>query len=205
MIKSREYLIECLKSFIGKPYVWGGESMQEGGFDCSGFIYAAFNKAGHKLKRSTAQVYSSTVGTRIKLEDAKAGDLLFFGQSLNKISHVAVFLGNGQMIESIGNSKNDKNHVGIGVKITKINRRKDLRRVNSIDEYVLDNSPMYYPVYTGTSASIVDVLKAVGEKDISLTHRKKIAHANDIYDYHGTYSQNIHMVRLAQKGKLIRG
>lgn len=60
----------------------------------------------------------------------------------------------------------------------------------------------YYPKYVGRSSSIVDALKAVGESDASLTHRKKIAKANDITLYVGTAKQNLKMLELLKNGKL---
>ena len=65
-------------------------------------------------------------------------------------------------------------------------------------------SVSYYPTYTGSSTSIVTVLAAVGEKDTSFTHRKAIAVANGISGYTGTASQNLSMVTLCKKGKLIK-
>lgn len=64
------------------------------------------------------------------------------------------------------------------------------------------SSSACYPKYTGSSSSIVSVLKAVGETDTSLTHRKKIAIANGITGYSGTASQNLQMVALAKAGTL---
>lgn len=60
----------------------------------------------------------------------------------------------------------------------------------------------YYPKYTGKSSSIVDALGAVGEKDTSLTHRKKIATNNGIKNYTGTAAQNSKMLQLLCQGKL---
>ena len=48
-------LVDSAKSFIGTPYVWGGESMTEGGMDCSGFVYNALKSAGYDVGRTTAQ------------------------------------------------------------------------------------------------------------------------------------------------------
>ena len=61
-----------------------------------------------------------------------------------------------------------------------------------------------YPKYTGTSTSIVTALAAVGEKDTSMTHRRKIAAANGFTAYSGTQSQNTKLVNLLKAGNLIR-
>ena len=66
------------------------------------------------------------------------------------------------------------------------------------------NNSKYYPKYTGTSVSIVEALKAIGVKDVSLAYRKKIASANGIANYTGTAAQNSKMVKLAKQGLLIK-
>jgi hypothetical protein len=62
----------------------------------------------------------------------------------------------------------------------------------------------YYAKYTGNSSSIVDALAAVGEKDTSKAHRKKIATANGIANYSGSSAQNTKLLSLLKKGKLIK-
>lgn len=62
----------------------------------------------------------------------------------------------------------------------------------------------HYPKYKGASGSIVTALAAVGEKDTSKAHRAKIAAANGIKNYAYTAAQNLEMVNLLKKGKLIK-
>lgn len=126
-MKAQE-LINSFKELLGKPYVWGGESELEGGFDCSGALYAAANRAGYKVARLTAQGYSS-IGKKIAVGQQMPGDCLFFGTSLNHITHCALYIGNGLMIESRGSSRNTKSNPGTGVTISDVNRRSDLRVV----------------------------------------------------------------------------
>jgi len=66
------------------------------------------------------------------------------------------------------------------------------------------SSTSYYAKYTGTSSSLVTALAAVGEKDTSYTHRKKIAVANGISNYSGKASQNTTLLNLLKNGKLIK-
>lgn len=115
-----DILINNAKKYLGKPYVWGGESDSEGGYDCSGFVYCALRDSGYKTSRLTAKGFSK-LGT--KCDGICKGDLLFFGSPIN---HVAIALNSTLMIESIGSSKNTKNNKGKGVTISSINRRKDL-------------------------------------------------------------------------------
>lgn len=123
-MKQQEF-INAFKELIGKPYIWGGESMAEGGYDCSGALYAAANRAGYKVSRLTAQDYS-TIGRKIPASQKKPGDCLFFGSSLSHITHCALYIGNGLMTESRGSRRNTKNNPGIGVMISDVNRRSDL-------------------------------------------------------------------------------
>lgn len=127
---TRSNMMSCCKTFLGKPYVWGGESMEEGGFDCSGYFYNVSNMVGYKVPRSTAQGYR-TLGKKITYAKAQEGDLLFFGTS-EKATHIAIFAGNGKMYESIGGSKNTKANPGKGVKLSNVSRRKDLIEVRTL-------------------------------------------------------------------------
>lgn len=124
-----DVLINSAKSYLGMPYVWGGESWSEGGCDCSGLFYLTFSKAGYPCTRTTAQGFSSYGKV---VTERKPGDLLFFGKSVNKITHCAIYLGNGQMIESRGSSKNTKANPGTGVVISSVNRRSDLVKITRI-------------------------------------------------------------------------
>ena len=60
----------------------------------------------------------------------------------------------------------------------------------------------YYPVYSGSTTSIVAALAAVGEKDTSYEHREKIAKANGVAGYKGTAAQNTGLLNLLKQGKL---
>lgn len=126
-MKAQDF-INAFKNLLGKPYVWGGESMAEGGYDCSGALYDAANRAGYKVARLTAQRYS-TIGEKIAVGEQMPGDCLFFGSSVNHITHCALYIGAGLMIESRGSSRNTINNPGKGVTISDINRRHDLRVV----------------------------------------------------------------------------
>ena len=61
----------------------------------------------------------------------------------------------------------------------------------------------YYKKYTGKSTSIVDALNAIGV-DSSMSKRKKIAAANNVSGYKGSESQNVKLLDLLKKGKLIK-
>ena len=116
-------IVSSAKNYLGMPYVWGGESVSEGGMDCSGFVYNALKDAGYKVDRTTAQGYRS-YGKVVSKSDMQPGDLIFFGKN-NDASHIGIYLGNGQMIHSSGGSKNTKSNPGKGVSITNVDYRND--------------------------------------------------------------------------------
>lgn len=119
--------IEKAREYLGMPYVWGGESMSEGGFDCSGFVYNVLNDSDIKAGRDTAQgFYTKFKNYEVAKSPIYSGDLLFFGKSKNNITHVAIAVSSTEMIESIGSKKNTIKNKGKGVYISKITRRKDL-------------------------------------------------------------------------------
>lgn len=116
-------IIENCKKYLGKPYVWGGESMSEGGYDCSGFVWNILRDSGINITRTTAQGLFNKFKNNSSVVDV--GTLLFFGKSVNAITHVAICAGDGMMYESIGNKSNTKKKVGKGVTLSKMTRRKD--------------------------------------------------------------------------------
>lgn len=125
-------IVRVARGYLGKPYVWGGESEGEGGYDCSGFVFSVLNKCGMKVPRTTAQGYSS-LGK--KVSNIQSADLLYFGKSVKRITHIAIAINSTQMIESVGNSKNTKTNKGKGVSITNISHRNDLVLVKRIVDF----------------------------------------------------------------------
>lgn len=92
-------VIATAQSLLGTPYVWGGASPADGGFDCSGFTQYVYGKAGVTLNRISAD--QATQGVSVPRTDLQPGDLVFF--SLNndgRISHVGIYIGDGKMIHS---------------------------------------------------------------------------------------------------------
>ncbi|KUL38729.1 C40 family peptidase [Streptomyces regalis] len=78
---------------LGSPYVWGATGPDA--FDCSGLTQAAYRSAGISLPRTTyAQI---DAGRRVSRAELLPGDLVFF---YSGISHVGLYIGNGQMIHA---------------------------------------------------------------------------------------------------------
>ena len=89
-------LIPYATQFVGNPYVWGGTSLTNGA-DCSGFTLSIFAKYGVYLPHSSKA--QANCGTRISASEAKPGDLFFYGSG-SSISHVAIYIGNGQIVHA---------------------------------------------------------------------------------------------------------
>ena len=97
---SASAVIAYAKTLLGKPYVWGAQGPNS--FDCSGFTYYVFkNKAGIVLPRTSSE--QSKYGTYVSWNNLRAGDLVFFdtnGANNGQVSHVGLYMGNGQMIHA---------------------------------------------------------------------------------------------------------
>ena len=92
-------IIENARKCIGMPYRYGGESFEEGGFDCSGLCYYAYKSVGIDIGRSTYDQIKQ--GTRItNKSDLEPGDLIFTRFSDGQPNHVALYSGNGKVIEA---------------------------------------------------------------------------------------------------------
>lgn len=154
-------IVTTARTYLGKPYVWGGESDAEGGYDCSGFVYSVLNKCGMKVPRTTAQGYSSLGKTVTKIQSA---DLLYFGKSTKQITHIAIAINSTQMIESRGTSKNSKNNKGIGVSITNISHRNDLVLVKRIVDYEKEKVTTMTLLKKGTKSNDVTVFEILMSK-----------------------------------------
>lgn len=89
-------LCKFAKQFLGNPYVWGGTSLTRGA-DCSGFVLSVFRNFGVSLPRTSA--VQAGVGTKISIAEALPGDLVFYAKS-GRINHVALYIGNGQVIHA---------------------------------------------------------------------------------------------------------
>ncbi|EGC8318680.1 NlpC/P60 family protein [Listeria monocytogenes] len=106
---SASAIIAEAQKHLGKAYSWGGNGPTT--FDCSGYTKYVFAKAGISLPRTSGAQYAST--TRISESQAKPGDLVFFDYG-SGISHVGIYVGNGQMINAQDNGVKYDNIHGSG-------------------------------------------------------------------------------------------
>lgn len=115
-------LCEYAKQFVGNPYVYGGTSLTKGA-DCSGFVMSVFKKFGIKLSHSSKA--QSKEGTKISYSELQPGDLIFYSKN-GSINHVAIYIGNGQVVHASSPST--------GIKISKYNYRTPSKYVRVIKD-----------------------------------------------------------------------
>ena len=92
----RVELCEFAKQYVGNPYVWGGTSLTKGA-DCSCFVLAVFAEFGVELPHYS--VSQSQKGTAIDVSEVLPGDLIFYSNG-SRINHVAIYIGNGQVVHA---------------------------------------------------------------------------------------------------------
>jgi cell wall-associated NlpC family hydrolase len=122
----QQHVLTTAVKFIGYPYVWGGEferlqspygAQPQGGFDCSGFAWRVYKVQSYTgalqlagiLRGRTAAAMAGEVPRRLRIKPARLApaDLMFFGPGgphaqPSRIDHVALYLGNGWLIQSSG-------------------------------------------------------------------------------------------------------
>lgn len=118
----RVELCQYAKEFLGNPYVWGGTSLTNGA-DCSGYVLSIYKKYGVSLPHSSRA--QANCGTTIKLSEAQPGDLVFYGKG-KTINHVAIYIGNGQVIHASSPKT--------GIRISNVSYRTPLKVVKILQD-----------------------------------------------------------------------
>jgi uncharacterized protein YgiM (DUF1202 family) len=93
---TRADMVEFAKQYLGGKYVYGGTSLTNG-VDCSGFTMRIYEHFGYSIPRTSSA--QASYFTTISSSDAKPGDLFFYGSN-GSVSHVAMYIGNGQVIHA---------------------------------------------------------------------------------------------------------
>lgn len=128
--ETTQLMIEYSKTFIGKPYRWGGEGVL--GFDCSGFIQEVLGCVGlDPSGDQTAQGLYNHFIKNAKGSGIAPGALLFWGKSEQKITHVSLAIDYFYHIEAGGGNSRTVNlevaeKQGAMVRIRPLKSRKDL-------------------------------------------------------------------------------
>jgi cell wall-associated NlpC family hydrolase len=91
-------VVPAAEQYIGVPYRYGGTSPRTG-FDCSGFVQYVYGMQGVDLPRTSRQMAAAGTAIEPSTRSMAVGDLMLFTQG-GRISHVAIYAGNGRFIHS---------------------------------------------------------------------------------------------------------
>jgi cell wall-associated NlpC family hydrolase/SH3-like domain-containing protein len=119
----RTQIVNYALQFLGNPYVWGGTSLTKGA-DCSGFTMSIYSKFGVGLPHYSGS--QAGMGKAVKSGEMKPGDLLFYASSGGKINHVAMYIGNGQIVHAASRRS--------GIKISTWNYRTPVKIRNMVGD-----------------------------------------------------------------------
>ena len=120
----RNKMVNYGLQFVGNPYVWGGNDPHTGA-DCSGFVkYVYSHVAGITLPRTSRE--QARQGTPIKSSQMRPGDLIFYANGGGTVNHVAMYIGNGQIVHAASRRS--------GIKISTWNYRTPYRIVNMLGD-----------------------------------------------------------------------
>ena len=93
----RQQIVDYAMQFLGNKYIHGGRTLA-GGTDCSGFTSLIYAEFGYSLSRTPAGQLSNA-GRSVSYSEAQPGDILCYGSG-GTCTHVAMYIGNGQIIHS---------------------------------------------------------------------------------------------------------
>jgi len=94
-------VVSAARHQIGAPYHYGGSTPR--GFDCSGLVHYAYQRAGIEVPRTTGGLLRSA--HRVPLSQLRPGDVLFFRITPPKISHVGLYVGHGRFVHAPSSGK----------------------------------------------------------------------------------------------------
>ncbi len=97
----RQQIVDYSMQFLGNQYISGGTSLT-GGTDCSGFTCFIYKDFGYTIDRTPAGQYNNA-GRTISYSEIKPGDIICYGNGT--CTHVAIYIGNGQIIHSANSRK----------------------------------------------------------------------------------------------------
>jgi len=98
---SASIVVRTVRHEVGRPYRYGGSTPR--GFDCSGLVHYAYQRAGIKVPRTTGGLLRHA--HRVPLSKLRPGDVLFFRVAPPKISHVGIYIGHGRFVHAPSSGK----------------------------------------------------------------------------------------------------
>lgn len=122
-VSKRTQIVNYAMQFLGNPYVWGGTSLTKGA-DCSGFTMQVMKHFGVSLPHHSGS--QAKCGKRISSSEKRPGDLIFYTNKSGTINHVAMYIGNGQVIHAASRRS--------GIKISTWNYRTPACIVNVLGD-----------------------------------------------------------------------
>jgi hypothetical protein len=148
--------VRFAKRQIGKPYAYGAAGPTA--YDCSGLQMASYLHAGLTLPRVAADQYAGS-GPSFPLDQAQAGDLLFFASDVTQpatIYHVAMYVGGGVVL--------DAPHTGANV------REQQLWTTDLLPVVVRPAAGLTFPLQPGASGwSVTQLQEALNRHGAQLT------------------------------------
>jgi len=101
--KLRQEVAAYALNFVGNPYKWGGTSLTKGA-DCSGFVQSIYKQFGYELPRVSKDQAKSAGYCNVTpdLDHLLPGDLIFYTNSKGVVDHVAMYIGDGQIVHAAG-------------------------------------------------------------------------------------------------------
>lgn len=92
-----EQMVATAKQYLGCPYVWAGNGPNY--FDCSGFVNYVYRCYGYSLYRVAQDIYNYD-GVHVDKANLRPGDIVCFGYGPWSITHVGMYIGDGQFIHA---------------------------------------------------------------------------------------------------------
>ena len=104
-------MFQILLTLLNTPYVWGGDTKADGGVDCSGLVLIALKAYGvvdQKTDLTAQGIYHHITNhshQMVDIHNAKENDIIFFGKSDTRISHIAMFINSWQIVHAQGGNR----------------------------------------------------------------------------------------------------
>lgn len=92
-------VLATAESYLGKRYVYGGETPGSG-FDCSGFVQYVFGQHSIDLPRTSRQQAKAGRALPRTVNTLQPGDLMLFSSKGGRVDHVAIYAGNDRILHS---------------------------------------------------------------------------------------------------------